>query len=374
MDPVLLVMCTYRLTASRLDYFNFIFFDIFFRALKNSIQEEDADICLIVKDLQRGRKRDHEPTKEFYTDLLEKNGITRVTRVLPITELLLEHKTFEAKHKLAKSYDLFLVDGAVSHRVGKFAGKIFAKCKKNPIPVKNITEENTKLKETIERAINHINFKLSNHGNLISIDVASTKMTERQISHNVLDIIEQLKTVLPGGWANVRQILLRNNQHTKISVPIYVNLTNSNHVPVPEVVSQVTEKVKKANSMLDTKKSKFVVTTNAQLMRKSVMKEAEAATIANPPKQKKKNKLNKVKGGKVEKKEKPAKLSKKVDNTVSATTTTAVAEAAPKVEKVKAKKVKQAIKVQAEKVVEKVVKPKSKGLKQPPTKKNAKKV
>ena len=55
--------------------------------LPHSPLPENRDICLFVKDLQKGLKVDHEDTVRHFTDLLEEKGVKGVTQVISLREL-----------------------------------------------------------------------------------------------------------------------------------------------------------------------------------------------------------------------------------------------------------------------------------------------
>lgn len=52
--------------------------------LPNPFLNGDCDVCLIVKDLEKGWKVDHEPTTYNYQELLDSNNISFITEVFVI--------------------------------------------------------------------------------------------------------------------------------------------------------------------------------------------------------------------------------------------------------------------------------------------------
>lgn len=54
---------------------------MFCRPLENSLLTDSSDVCLIVADLIRGRKVNHEVTLNHYKKLLQKRGILDVQKV-----------------------------------------------------------------------------------------------------------------------------------------------------------------------------------------------------------------------------------------------------------------------------------------------------
>ena len=98
---------------------------------------DPADVCLIVRDLQKGLKADHEPSANHFRELLADKGVgpELVSTVLPLRELKFEYKQYETKTALCHRHDAFLVDDRVTKHVPMFLGKPFYKRKKIPIPV-----------------------------------------------------------------------------------------------------------------------------------------------------------------------------------------------------------------------------------------------
>ena len=58
---------------------------------------EPRDVCLLVKDLKKGLREDHEPSVDHFKDLLEDRGVKGVTEVMSLRQLKVEHKQYEAK-------------------------------------------------------------------------------------------------------------------------------------------------------------------------------------------------------------------------------------------------------------------------------------
>eukprot|EP01051_Picozoa_sp_SAG22_P029964 SAG22_NODE_11367_length_488_cov_1.010283_1_plen_153_part_01 len=83
---------------------------------------EDSEICLIVKDPQKAIKQ-----------RLEKDPIDGVVKVIGLSKLRKNYKTFEAKRNLCDGYDLFLADRSVLPMLPRLLGKTFFSKKKQPI-------------------------------------------------------------------------------------------------------------------------------------------------------------------------------------------------------------------------------------------------
>ena len=92
---------------------------------------------MIVKDLEKGLKVDHEPSAVFFRDLLNEKGLGPdfISTVMPLRELKVEYKAYETKTALCHKFDLFLADDRIVKFIPQFLGKPFYKRKKFPVPV-----------------------------------------------------------------------------------------------------------------------------------------------------------------------------------------------------------------------------------------------
>ena len=57
--------------------------------LPNSFRNEESDICLIVKDLEKGWKIGHEPTTHHYQELLDSKNVKGIKEVNMTTKFVL---------------------------------------------------------------------------------------------------------------------------------------------------------------------------------------------------------------------------------------------------------------------------------------------
>ena len=95
---------------------------------------DKTDICIIVKDLEKGLKVDHEPTVNHFKDMLSSKGV-EVSSVISLRELKVEYKTYESKTALCHRHEMFLADDRIMRFLPKFLGKAFYSRKKFPIPI-----------------------------------------------------------------------------------------------------------------------------------------------------------------------------------------------------------------------------------------------
>ncbi len=100
-------MSVFRCPATLQDLVSFAF-----SVLPHSTLPSPCDVCLVVKDLKKGIKVDHEPTANHFKDILSVKGIgpELVSTVMPLRELRVEYNTFEAKNALCGKFDVILVE------------------------------------------------------------------------------------------------------------------------------------------------------------------------------------------------------------------------------------------------------------------------
>ena len=98
--------------------------------MPHCVVPDPVDVCLIVKDLQKGLKVDHEPTVNIFSELLADKGVRNVTKVMSLRELKVEYKPHEAKLSMSKQYDVILADDRIIRLLPKFLGKHFYKKKR----------------------------------------------------------------------------------------------------------------------------------------------------------------------------------------------------------------------------------------------------
>jgi len=192
--------------------------------LPHSITPASRDVCLIVKDFEKGIKPDHEPTVAHYEALLAEKGVKGVTKVMSLRELKVEYKTFESKTALSHLYDHFLVDARIIRLVPKFLGKPFYKRKKFPVQVKLDSKD---LSKEVERALKVSCLALTQTGTSSCVTIGLTSMPEGQLCSNLVAAVRLLETKYPGGWANIRALHLLSGTD---SLPFYVTLRATKEV------------------------------------------------------------------------------------------------------------------------------------------------
>ena len=173
------------------------------------------DICLFVKDLQKGLKVDHEDTIRHFTDLLSEKGIKGVTQIISLRELKVEYKQFEAKTQLSNKFDLFLADDRIIRLLPKFLGKPFYSRKKLPLQI-NLQAKD--LSKEMARCLNTTQLPMKHTGSCSMVNVGTTNTGETELIENIKCVVETLTTKYPGGMKNIRSISIYSGTS---SLPIY---------------------------------------------------------------------------------------------------------------------------------------------------------
>merc|ERR1719246_180878 len=127
---------------------------------------QSRDVCLIVKDLEKGIKADHEATVQHFQSLLADKGIDQITQVISLRELKVEYKQFEAKTQLCHRFDLFLADARIIRLLPQFLGKPFYKRKKLPLQIDLNSKD---LKAEVAKALMTVTLPLKHTGSCSSV-------------------------------------------------------------------------------------------------------------------------------------------------------------------------------------------------------------
>ncbi|KAI0345653.1 ribosomal protein L1 [Trametopsis cervina] len=168
------------------------------------VDPRTSGVCLITKDPQR-----------TYKDLLEKQKVKFVSRVVGVEKLKGKWKPFEARRLLLKENELFMADERVIPLLPKLLGKMFFNAKKQPIPV-NLTRQD--LKGELERAISSTYFH-QNQGTCASIKVGTLSQTSAQVLANLKQALPAIVQLIKGNWDNVQSLNIKTN--TSASLPIW---------------------------------------------------------------------------------------------------------------------------------------------------------
>lgn len=198
--------------------------------LPHSIISPHDEVALFVCDLQRGRRKDYEPTVDHYQELLDKHGCTRIKSIIPMIQVKTEFDQYELKRKLVSSYDHFLVDGKIAGHISHLLGKEFYRRRKLPTSVRMNSKD---LKHEIDYALRKTSMAIHSHGDTHLVQVGHTGMDKEHILENILATCNDLSKHYPGGWENIRSVRIKSA--TSLAVPVYLTLKSKNLVEVPVV-------------------------------------------------------------------------------------------------------------------------------------------
>uniref|UniRef100_A0A2M3Z524 Putative ribosomal l1 domain-containing protein n=1 Tax=Anopheles braziliensis TaxID=58242 RepID=A0A2M3Z524_9DIPT len=216
--------------------------------LPHPILRKEDDVCLIVKDLERGRKFDYELTLCHWQDKLREAGVTSVTQIIPFQQLKQDYRQYEMRRKLVHRFERFLVDARIGGHVFSALGVHFTRRNKNPTSV--VLEYDEKLAENIEKALRKVTYGRSNTGLTTEIKFAATWMPVEKAVENGMALLEELKTEFPGGWLNVASVYMTTSSTSKQSLPLYMSMINPNLVPVPKIEGPRAKFIAKQNAKL----------------------------------------------------------------------------------------------------------------------------
>ena len=117
-----------------------------------------------------------------FKDLISSQGV-EVSSVIPLRELKVEYKAFEAKTALCHRHEAFLADEKILRLLPKFLGKAFYARRKFPLPI-NLTSKN--LSKDVEKALRTVVVPLSNKGTCSMLRIGNTSMKPSHLVDNIL--------------------------------------------------------------------------------------------------------------------------------------------------------------------------------------------
>merc|ERR1711942_492207 len=203
--------------------------------IPHSLVTDDTDACLIVKDVHKGAedqedKRDFTPSVRHFKQIVEEAGVKKVEEIIPVIQLKREYHDFEMQRKLCDSFDLFLCDERVSKFMPKLLGKNFYSKRKLPVNVKlHIGQEAAT--RTLKKALESVHGLITGQGSSTSVTVGHTGLSAQQTTDNAIAVVEQMVSVLPGGWPNISGLFLTTTKTT--SIPLFVSTTSASSVELP---------------------------------------------------------------------------------------------------------------------------------------------
>ncbi|CAD5121954.1 unnamed protein product [Dimorphilus gyrociliatus] len=218
--------------------------------LPHRLIEDNAEVCLITKDLDK-TSREYEDTEENFRELLkEKNISEEISAIVPLKQIKLEHQTYEAKRHLSTLYDIFLADSRVYRLLPAILGKAFYDRHKFPI---SFDLEAKNLKKELQRALSFTFCELHGKGQNVSIPVGSTEMKNIHVAQNINAILKVMSKETPGGSNNFRMVNLISSNCP--SLPLHVDYGNKADVILSETTNEkkVEEDLEEIDTQLDKK-------------------------------------------------------------------------------------------------------------------------
>ncbi|GBG61570.1 hypothetical protein CBR_g22367 [Chara braunii] len=172
---------------------------------------EAREVCLFLKDKDDA---EYKANKEK----VKQDRSTGVTKIMGLSKVRTNYKSFESRRQLCNSYDLFLADDRIVDALSKLVGKAFFKSKKKPIAVrlrgKNWIDEIHKVKR-------QTHYYMAG-GACLSIKAARTTFEEEQVEENVMTVIRAAARAVHGKWQNVQAIYLKTKESA--ALPVYNSL------------------------------------------------------------------------------------------------------------------------------------------------------
>lgn len=164
----------------------------------------EDDVCFFVKDPQREVK-----------DLLEREGVAAVTKVLAVSKLEKRYGTHEGRRELAQLYDLFLVDDRVVKFMPRLLGNVFVKGKKMPLTVRMGSDKS--VVKGIERAMRSTSFQMS-RGTTMNVKVARASFSTTEIADNVEKAVQSVSAALPGEFGAIQALFIKTSASPSLPV------------------------------------------------------------------------------------------------------------------------------------------------------------
>ncbi|XP_023746524.1 uncharacterized protein LOC111894663 [Lactuca sativa] len=171
--------------------------------------------CLIIDD--RPKPNSQKLTVEFADKKIKSLGIP-ISKILKLSKLKSDYRSFESKMELLNSFDIFLADRRVIDMLPGILGKVFYKNKKKiPVPVE--LKRDGDWKEEIEMGFCSSLLWLSK-GTCSVVKVGKFEgMDVEEIVDNVVAAVDEVVEVVPKKWVGVKSFHLKF--FDSLALPIY---------------------------------------------------------------------------------------------------------------------------------------------------------
>ncbi|CAH9056951.1 unnamed protein product [Cuscuta epithymum] len=176
-----------------------------------------SNICLIVGDKPTQVLNSRTTLSSDAVQKKIKSLGAPITRILKLSKLKSDYRSFDAKRKLLESHDLFLADKRVVHFLPDVLGKQFYRNKRRvPVPVELKGDRNWK--EEIEVACRSCLLCFGT-GTCSVVKVGREAMGSGEIVENVMAAIDGIAEVVPKKWGGIRALHLKLLD--SVALPIY---------------------------------------------------------------------------------------------------------------------------------------------------------
>ncbi|KAL7064109.1 hypothetical protein AAHC03_04546 [Spirometra sp. Aus1] len=140
---------------------------------------------------------------------------------MPISELKLAYQSFDARRKLAATFDVFLADKRVVHHLPSNLGKAFYGKNTNKVPIP-VSLEGKDLVVAVQSALKSGLALIQGNGSTESFVVGDTDMLAEHLKDNILSAANDILAKWPGGLKTLRSVYVRG---TGPSIPLYFDET-----------------------------------------------------------------------------------------------------------------------------------------------------
>jgi len=195
--------------------------------LPHSMLPTPTDVCLFTQDIDK-KDRDYSPTERHFQSLLQENGITAVTTILPLKAIKLEYQPYEAKRNLSDMHNVYLADASIVRLLPGFLGKHFFGRKRFPL---QINLDSKDLKNEFEKVLRTTQCIVSGKGSMFGVNIGHTGMSEDELTENIDAVIQRVSALLPGGQQNIRNIHIKTTHSP--SIPLHVAFGGADDVELP---------------------------------------------------------------------------------------------------------------------------------------------
>ncbi|KAG2213573.1 hypothetical protein INT46_002279 [Mucor plumbeus] len=217
---------------------------------------ETYEVCYFTKD---DEKKTEEKTKN-----------SPIKKVISLNSLKTVYKTYEAKRKLAASYDLFVVDDRVAPLIPSLLGKAFLSKNRMPASIKSTGS----LKANVEKILQSTNVKLHN-GLKTRILIGNFAMSKEDLLKNYEAALPEIVKIAAHNWDQVE--LLGIQCEGSPLLPIYTSF------PKEESKKVAAAAVKKEDKKTPAKKAVAAENEEESVKKAAPAKKAAATTKKATP-------------------------------------------------------------------------------------------